>query len=571
MNVNDGCSEFCQLEKDYVCVGEPSICTKCPNGWKVGTTVCNDQVCGNAKKEGAESCDDGNQVAADGCSAVCGSESGYICIPSDVNNLASRSLCVFASDARISKATPLSGPFAGQFPLMISGSNLNSIVCLFAGVTSVTAAQQGSVFTCLAPPAPVASSPSVVTLNFLTGDTHQPIVSEIALSYTYFEPPSVKSVLPSWTYTSGGGNITVSGIGFLDHSHFPAGAIRNVIILRKQTSNTVKFRPLVSEDIVLTDSELVNDSLVATLPLHFPAIFEVVVSPNYFDTGATSMIIASNAQVEYKICDRGLISSGIDQPCLPCPRGTYQNASGQSECIRCPENGYASENGTTVCQTCPPGTSTITHASLPTSLTQCICAKGFFHSNGEAGVACDICPSGGICAGGDALPLPLPGYWLDQQGGEIIPCSRLDHNACPGGYYNTCGPEYVGIRCGECNKGYYRTGATCTRCPNNQGSRLVVYAVVIIVFSFVAVYFARERNRSTFLTTFSIASNFFQILGIVLSMGNMAYIPILIFTHFCLRTHRFKMASRDFESCNQSHRKIFLGPGSTRDGMQSQR
>src|SRR5688500_5237858 len=38
-----------------------------------------DGTCGNAIREGAERCDDGNPNSGDGCSAACVIESGYVC------------------------------------------------------------------------------------------------------------------------------------------------------------------------------------------------------------------------------------------------------------------------------------------------------------------------------------------------------------------------------------------------------------------------------------------------------------------------------------------------------------
>jgi cysteine-rich repeat protein len=62
----DGCSAACTVESGYQCTGTPSVCLF------VG-------VCGNGVKEGNETCDDGNQLNGDGCSTTCQVESGYQC------------------------------------------------------------------------------------------------------------------------------------------------------------------------------------------------------------------------------------------------------------------------------------------------------------------------------------------------------------------------------------------------------------------------------------------------------------------------------------------------------------
>lgn len=60
----DGCSEVCQQEFGWTCTGEPSVCV--PN-------------CGNGVIELGETCDDGNTASGDGCSNTCAVESGYTC------------------------------------------------------------------------------------------------------------------------------------------------------------------------------------------------------------------------------------------------------------------------------------------------------------------------------------------------------------------------------------------------------------------------------------------------------------------------------------------------------------
>ncbi len=60
----DGCSAVCGIESGFICTGEPSICTP---------------VCGDGLITGAETCDDNNITPEDGCSATCTVEEGYEC------------------------------------------------------------------------------------------------------------------------------------------------------------------------------------------------------------------------------------------------------------------------------------------------------------------------------------------------------------------------------------------------------------------------------------------------------------------------------------------------------------
>ncbi|MGB8298427.1 MAG: DUF4215 domain-containing protein [Polyangia bacterium] len=65
----DGCSPICQIETGFQCSGtQPND----PND--TSTSVCTPTVCGDGKVEGVESCDDGNSLPFDGCSADCQNE-----------------------------------------------------------------------------------------------------------------------------------------------------------------------------------------------------------------------------------------------------------------------------------------------------------------------------------------------------------------------------------------------------------------------------------------------------------------------------------------------------------------
>ena len=62
----DGCSATCQIEP----------------GWKCDTigAACVATACGDGIVAGTEDCDDGNTMAGDGCSAICVLESGFQCV-----------------------------------------------------------------------------------------------------------------------------------------------------------------------------------------------------------------------------------------------------------------------------------------------------------------------------------------------------------------------------------------------------------------------------------------------------------------------------------------------------------
>jgi uncharacterized protein (TIGR02145 family)/uncharacterized delta-60 repeat protein len=69
----DGCSDVCQEEDGYSCSGEPSVCNPTGSG-----------TCGDSVIEGGETCDDGNTNSGDGCSDVCATEAGYVSYGGDL-------------------------------------------------------------------------------------------------------------------------------------------------------------------------------------------------------------------------------------------------------------------------------------------------------------------------------------------------------------------------------------------------------------------------------------------------------------------------------------------------------
>lgn len=63
----DGCSQTCQVEFLYTCLGEPSVCSADP------------AECGDGRIHPSEGCDDGGTEGGDGCSADCQVEPLYTC------------------------------------------------------------------------------------------------------------------------------------------------------------------------------------------------------------------------------------------------------------------------------------------------------------------------------------------------------------------------------------------------------------------------------------------------------------------------------------------------------------
>ena len=89
----DGCSANCRVEPSWNC---PLACSPC-----VPLVVC-----GNAVRQTGEGCDDGNTHSGDGCSATCGVETGWLCSPSDFNDPSSKSSCSKIASCGDGRVTP---------------------------------------------------------------------------------------------------------------------------------------------------------------------------------------------------------------------------------------------------------------------------------------------------------------------------------------------------------------------------------------------------------------------------------------------------------------------------------
>ncbi|KAJ1477077.1 hypothetical protein T484DRAFT_1631721 [Baffinella frigidus] len=69
----DGCSPSCAWELGWACCS-----SGCSDRQAVGRSVCTG-ICGDGYKVSGEACDDGNTRGADGCSSFCAIEPGYSC------------------------------------------------------------------------------------------------------------------------------------------------------------------------------------------------------------------------------------------------------------------------------------------------------------------------------------------------------------------------------------------------------------------------------------------------------------------------------------------------------------
>jgi hypothetical protein len=138
------------------------------------------------------------------------------------------------------------------------------------------------------------------------------------------------------------------------------------------------------------------------------------------------------------------------------------------------------------------------------------CDKGYFPA--ILSLECNICPNGGICLGGNFMPYPKVGYWIEtkfqniQSRGIVFACGS---NSCPGfdldrlpdslscwkssNYYDSnCNPNLLmcskgsfGPLCGSCLPTYMftTTSRSCIACKSaaNDGPLIFVLSCVIAV------------------------------------------------------------------------------------------
>ena len=228
---------------------------------------------------------------------------------------------------------------------------------------------------------------------------------------------------------------------------------------------------------------------------------------------AAGKSIISNKQ--YK-CAKGSYSTvrtvyyGTDSRCTKCPKGTYQDATGQSSCKKCPTD-YTSNSGATdktscyrtisagkclvdgkiyrcskgsysttrnvyygknswctpcavgsyqdkeaqsSCKKCSSGYSSKQGAS---SCYRSSCPAGSYLDSSHS-TGCRQCPSGKYCSGGTASPQTCKsGQKVNSDSSGCTNCSGVANCAKYGGNGVTC-------RCTSCNNGYALNGSgTCTK------------------------------------------------------------------------------------------------------------
>ena len=117
--------------------------------------------------------------------------------------------------------------------------------------------------------------------------------------------------------------------------------------------------------------------------------------------------------------------------------------------------------------------------------SQCACDPDFWFD--PRGDYCSPCPHTASCAGGSAIPVAIPGYFVTST-------NPLSVVKCPGSITkclgdSTCAVGYTGHLCNECAEGYAQYGAPtvygeiqCEQCSGSLGCwhGLPVWVVALI-------------------------------------------------------------------------------------------
>ncbi|KAL3108455.1 hypothetical protein niasHT_015377 [Heterodera trifolii] len=149
--------------------------------------------------------------------------------------------------------------------------------------------------------------------------------------------------------------------------------------------------------------------------------------------------------------------------CLPCPKGTsFVNNS----CVECPLGTYQDKEGQIRCKQCPEGTYTLQYGALSNDSCLALCGNGMFSPTGL--VPCQLCPrhtfAGSPPPEGFKQCKPCPEGTYTAKLGSI----GADHckQPCTPGHFSISGLE----PCSPCPINFYQPDIgqqRCLRCPND--------------------------------------------------------------------------------------------------------
>ncbi|PAV81135.1 hypothetical protein WR25_22382 isoform B [Diploscapter pachys] len=152
--------------------------------------------------------------------------------------------------------------------------------------------------------------------------------------------------------------------------------------------------------------------------------------------------------------------------CLPCPVGSVNV---NNTCILCPPGSYQDEEGKTACKACPDGTFTLYEGAHRAGSCLAVCGNGMYSESGL--VPCQLCPrhtySGAPSLGGFRKCTPCPeGTFTAKLGSSTASQCKM---ACQPGMFSVTGME----PCSPCPMHHYQPDLgqqRCIRCSNSTAT-----------------------------------------------------------------------------------------------------
>ncbi|KAH8070775.1 hypothetical protein JL721_4686 [Aureococcus anophagefferens] len=179
-------------------------------------------------------------------------------------------------------------------------------------------------------------------------------------------------------------------------------------------------------------------------------------------------------------------AEACDNATETCDQGSYGHAAAAASCLACPYPLVATRAAATFCDGCAAGTywSDAVHDAW--------LAKGYRHEDGSQCVqCCRTCVAGMACdvAGLDSVSLRIDGgYWRGSaESVEVYDCANRGN--CPGsgaagalGGDDLCAGHSEGVRCNECERGFYRgADGDCFACGGSSVALVAFFATAAVL------------------------------------------------------------------------------------------
>eukprot|EP01080_Neovahlkampfia_damariscottae_P012581 gene12581-6401_t len=235
-----------------------------------------------------------------------------------------------------------------------------------------------------------------------------------------------------------------------------------------------------------------------------------------FSLGHDRVFWSNNPLVNFTFvpCGKGHESLNFSAPCTKCPIGKFKPTIGDYQCLPCFRNTFMDELNATNCKFCPKNSISEFGSE---SIKNCHCNVGYFTNPSNESPRCLSCPTGAICNKiNSSTPLSSKfGYWKANLHDINFYACRPEF-ACGGGSAGNCTAGYVGVLCGNCDKGYYRSKSIyCIRCGNVFFNYFkLICAAMFLLLGTLVISLVSKYYPSLLIST-SILLTYWQVLSII--------------------------------------------------------